>query len=130
MNNNQSHVPIERVEQDDIVYSLNKEMTANVIGCNSKNQEITIPYSIIIESNEYVVTSISEGSFNNSKIRSIKFASNSEVQIIEKEAFVDSKIAHIMIPPKLVELKEGWCKNMAYLTDININPNNPNFQIY
>ena len=49
-----------------IIYSINEEeKTAGVSGLNSESKEILIPYSIIYDTKEYVITSILNSSFKN-----------------------------------------------------------------
>lgn len=73
--------------KDDIIYLLNvKERTAAIIGCFPGIVEVFIPCSIIYNSIEYVVTTILKNSFNKSKIKSIKFANDSKVKVIEEKS--------------------------------------------
>lgn len=43
------------------------------------------------------------------QIKSIKFANDSEIQKIEKDAFYGSSIESISILSSLIELSDGWC---------------------
>ena len=84
------------IEIKKIIYSLNAEqMTASVVGLSPKSRyhiHIHIPYSINYNSDEYIITSISEYAFSYSFCGDIDFAFDSKLQIIEKNAFNESNI--------------------------------------
>lgn len=65
-------------------------------------------------------------------IKNVSFHENSELQIIEKDAFCGSKIERLEIPSGVVELKEGWCNKTKYLNDLNLfqTDKKPNFIQY
>lgn len=42
----------------------------------------------------------------------------------KKNAFWESAIENLTIPPKLIELKNDWCYNTPKLNKINVNPLN------
>lgn len=92
-----------QVTQDQLVYKLNSnDKTAEVIGIKNGKEEITIPRSIKYENQEYIIIRIGKNSFKSSyKIKSIRFHPDSEVKIIDDEAFYESKIVSISIPPSL-----------------------------
>ena len=119
------------IEVDGIEYSLNEEgKTASVIKNISATGNFYIPRSIMYEEQDYLVTSISENAFKNSKeIISIQFSSDSALRIINENAFFDSTIKSISIPSSLVELKKGWCNRTLMLTQIQIEPNNQRYSI-
>lgn len=57
------------------------------------------------------VTQICEGCFYNCfSLNSIEFASDSELEVIEKYSFHFIPIESITIPAKVKKLEEGWCK--------------------
>ena len=61
-----------KVSQNDLTYLLNEDdKTASVIGSESTQPDIIIPRCVFHGTQEYIVTSITENSFNNSKC--IKF---------------------------------------------------------
>ena len=98
--------------QDRIIYSLQEdENTASIIGHNSINDNIIIPRSIIHDTKEYIITSISDNAFNTAKMKSIQFASDSELQTIEKDAFYNSTIDNITIPSSLIKIGEKSFSN-------------------
>ena len=60
----------------------------------------------------------------------IKIPDDSKHQVIDKEAFLGSKIKSIRIPSQLIELKEGWCnytKNLTKSSKISDCPYNPRY---
>lgn len=126
MTNNEIQTKNRTISYKGILYSLNqKEKTASVIGLDSLIDNIFIPYSIKDEaSNEYVVTIISKNAFNFSKsIKTIEFATNSEICIIEKSAFFGSSIENIKIPPHLTIIDEFAFSLCFQLKNIDIPDN-------
>lgn len=120
-----------KVEYSNIVYSLDPgNFTASIIGNNSAQGDIIIPRSIIYESNEYIVKSISRLAFVSSNINSIDFSSDSEVETIEGEAFSNSFLTSISFPSSIRELKEEWCFGITRVYKIDISPQNPYFKKY
>lgn len=78
----------ETVKSNSIIYSINNEKkTASVIRAEEARDEIIIPRLINYNSSNYIVTSILENAFKDSKIKSIDFARDSEIQTIGKNAF-------------------------------------------
>lgn len=119
------------VEKDRIIYSLDEnQKISNIIGCTINENEIIIPYSITHNSTEYVVMSLAKESFAESKIKSIKFDSNSKVKSIEEKAFYLSSIEELSIPSSLIDLKKGWCLSTPKLYTILISPNNPKYSYF
>lgn len=98
-----------KVNQNYLIYLLNEDdKTASVIGSESTQPDIIIPRCVYHGTQEYIVTSISENSFNNSKcIKTLAFETGSEVQVIGKKAFYQSTIESITIPPHLTKICEG-----------------------
>ena len=113
-----------------ICYELNKfNNTATVVHSPSAKGNIFIPRSINLESVEYIVTCIYEGSFNNNyKIQSINFPIDSELSLIDEKAFTDSSLQSIFIPSSVKELREGWCDGTSRLNQIIISPNNNRYK--
>ena len=124
-----------KVAHGNFIYSINEEnKTACVILC-IPNNEIIIPHSINYENQEYIITEISESAFQYTKdIDSIKFAKNSEVQIIDNFAFfifgLDADNKKLTIPSSVKEIKEKWCENIDRLKKIKIAPNNQYYKSY
>ena len=52
-------------------------------------------------------------------LRTIEIPIDSELQIIEAFAFMDTSIESITIPSNLIELEEGCLNNTQNLTNIN-----------
>ena len=106
MNENQQEKLNKRIDQGNLVYSINlKEKTASVIDQKNFKKNIIIPRSVNYESNEYTITSISKRAFLFSQIGTVQFSPDSRIQTIEPEAFFFSTIQCISIPPSLIELK-------------------------
>lgn len=105
-----------QTEQEGLVYSIQEEeMTASVIGIKPDIIEEIIPHSIIYKSKSYIITSISEKAFNSSRVKSIQFAPDSELQTIEKKAFFKTQIENFTIPPHLTKIDESvffFCQNL------------------
>lgn len=87
------------VRQNGLITLLNEEdQTAGVIGNDSSSGDIFIPKSVKYENQEFVVKKIMRKSLNNSdSINSVQFASDSDFNIIENEAFSNSSIKSITI---------------------------------
>ncbi|KAK8875922.1 hypothetical protein M9Y10_006100 [Tritrichomonas musculus] len=115
-----------------IYFELDSEnFTAKVISSPRVSGAIFIPRSVNHRSQEYLVTTIGEGSFkDNRDITSIDFPDDSELLTIEKEAFFGTLIDTLTIPSKVKELKEGWCSFTSKLTNIKLSQDNPNFTYY
>lgn len=71
------------LKDDNFLYSVDKKSkTASISKCFNPASEVIIPYSITYNSEEYIITSIAEGVFQNSQnIKTILFQANSKVQI-------------------------------------------------
>lgn len=95
-----------KVEQDQIEYSLNKEdKTAAIIKCLKRvHEDIIIPRSVLYEGNEFIIVSINDESFYKSRIKSIKFAPDSELQTIGTRAFDKSFIESVSLPSSLKKI--------------------------
>ena len=116
-------------KQNKIIYALNKEsMTAGVIGNDLAYGNIFIPKSITYENQNFIITSINEGSFKFQKlIRSISFPADSEIRTIENESFAYSSIYSITIPSQFCKFEGEWCRRTNYFKKVKIMPNNPYF---
>lgn len=112
-----------------LVFSLNEEdQTANVLYDLRKENDILIPKSIYYQSQEFVVKSVLEESFKNSKqIDSIQFSEDSEVQSICQGSFECSNFRSLSIPSSLTQLEDGWCRSLGFLNKISISPKNKSF---
>lgn len=105
-----------------IEYSINEEkQTSTVFKAISNEKKVVIPRSIIYQSKEYIVTSISSNAFtHNFSIRTLCFADDSELQIICSNAFDNSVIEYLKIPSSVIDLNEGWCKSSNFLERVNV----------
>ena len=71
----------------------------------------TIPISIKYESDDFVIKSVNKGSFQGTTtVKSILFPTDSQVSVIEEDAFADSLIEHLVIPTSVTDLQDGWCR--------------------
>lgn len=121
--------PIKTIEVDNLKYQINDEnKTAGVAGYVKTQEEIFIPRSIIYESQEYIVTEILKRSFYRSlKLEYVKFADDSEVQIIGKKSFYQTSLQTISIPTKLKNICEKAFGKCFRLTNVEI-PDNSELQ--
>lgn len=119
-----------KVEEDGIVYLINKEeKTAGVYKTNTEEQSVIIPRSLQYEGQEYIITRIMKDSFNSpyEEITSVQFAKDSNLLIIEKEAFNKSYLEKIDIPASITTICEAAFENSMYLKETNI-PNDTHLQ--
>lgn len=94
------------LNDDDFKYSVDTNTkTASISKCLNPVSEVIIPYSITYNSEEYIITSIAEGAFQNSQnIKTILFPTNTKVQIIGKLSFAESSIENILIPSSVTKI--------------------------
>ena len=102
--------------------------TASISGSNSLSGDIIIPRSVFYSDQKYIIKIIDAEAFNKANIRSIQFSEDSELEIIKKTAFSESKIESLTIPSSVTSLEDGWCHEMKYLTKVTIVPNNKYFK--
>lgn len=108
-----------------LIFTLNNNSkTAYLIKCHTNSDIVFIPRSIKHETQEFFITNICEKSFSFSKMKSLKFDTDSKLQTIEKKAFEGSSVECISIPSTVSELKEGWCCDTRNLKKLKINPGN------
>lgn len=114
-----------KIDYDGFIFSLNEEeKTASLIGNNNTKSEIIIPYSVIYERQEFIVTNISEGAFKFSYgIKTVKFPINSKVEIIGRDAFSKSSIEQIFIPSSVTQISECSFSNCAQLKEVKFEKN-------
>lgn len=88
------------IEHCGLIYSINEDdKTASVVGHKSISNKIFIPRAVKYNSSDYLITKISESAFEESKIETVEFSSDSEIQTIEDFAFSICKNLHtIKIP--------------------------------
>ena len=112
------------IAQNNIKYSIDlKKRTAQIIRCNSESFEIHVPYSIKYESNEYIITSILGYAFQNAPAKSIQFAPNSNIKIIEVGAFSNSSIESITIPSQTTQIDDFVFIDCLQLKQIQLTNN-------
>ncbi|KAK8838471.1 beta-1,3-glucan linked protein [Tritrichomonas musculus] len=115
----------EVIKEDGLTFVLNiEEKTAILFRNLSTKSEIFIPRTINYNSTDFIVTTISEGCFSNSKnIKKIEFDSNSEVNLIDDYSFANSSLEEITIPSSVTKIGEGsfyLCnklQNVCFLND-------------
>ena len=61
-------------------------------------------------------------------MKNIIIPNDSQLQVIEKEAFRGTLIENIFIPSTLSDLQDGWCSGMSKLKNITINPENKHYK--
>lgn len=92
------------ITQKNLIFDLDEEeKTAAIVGNKYKDGDLIIPRSIMHESQEYIITSIKKGAFKYVHLHnSIQF-SDSELRIIEKEAFEKVEIdGCLTLPPHVI----------------------------
>ena len=102
---NQNH----QLKQNGIIFSINEDETAIVIGCNSRNVKIFIPSCVNSESKKYDVTSIKS-------VQNLEDSNNRET------------FQSITIPSSVTDLKEGWCSGTPKLNQVRMSPSNPRYR--
>lgn len=120
-----------QIKKDNLIYSLNEtEKTACLIGIESEisDDNLQIPSSIIYESQIYIITVIGNSSFKKSKIQTINFSPDSQLQIIDSLAFSLSQIESISIPPSVTKICQQAFSNCSKLRRVEI-PRNSQLQI-
>lgn len=117
------------INQNGLKFILDHEKKeACVVGNDNTATEICIPISIRYESEDFIVKRINKGSFQNSStVRSVLFTADSKVDAIEKDAFADSAIEQLIIPPSVIDLQSGWCRHTPKLVKITIMPGNERY---
>lgn len=98
------------------------DKTAKITGLktNKNSDFIFIPRTITNNEHEYIITEISEGSFEGSKsLNTVFIAPESEVKIIGKNSFTGSSLNKIIISPKVIEIGENAFLNCQKLLFVN-----------
>ncbi|KAK8838938.1 hypothetical protein M9Y10_032397 [Tritrichomonas musculus] len=116
------------IEVNGIYYSIDMENKTAVLsraGANSPSSPkiIIIPRSISYQSKEYVITRILNSSFQFRSIRTVQFAPDSAIEVIEVAAFSRSSIETISIPPHLTEIGNFAFSDCQNLKEVKIPPN-------
>lgn len=117
---------------NDIQYTINKDSkTAKVVHRIKNMVTVTIPKSITVNSEELIITEITENSSSiSSSVRNFNFVPDSKVRLIGRSVFSGSKLQSLSIPSSVEELQDGWYFGLDDLTEIKIGAKNKNFMIY
>lgn len=117
------------LKQENLSIKINESnSTADIVYSPKSRNFVVIQRSIIYQSNDYVIKTITENSFkDNRKIKSIEFSDDSELQTIQNSAFSGSSLKFLSIPATVTNLEEGWCIGAAHLIEITLSPLNNNF---
>ena len=118
-----------RIIRNGICYELddNKHIAKIIYSPDAKGN-IMIPQSVQYLNHEYKIKVICNGAFkNNTSIKSISFAPDSEINIIERYAFAYSSLEKISIPSSLEKLEGGWNYCSSKKTQITLSQFNRNF---
>lgn len=109
-------------KENKFIFLLNcNDKSASEIGNDSANGDVIIPKSINYNNHEYSIISTASNAFKGSKdIISIYFHHDSEIQSIDKDAFVESSFQSIAIPESISDLKEGWCHGTPKLINVHL----------
>lgn len=96
----------QKEKQKCIKYLINKsEKEASISKCSSSSiKEIKIPLYIHHKSRKYTITGINHGAFMCLKIKSIKFPSNSKIQLIDNYSLCGTSIESITIPTHVTKI--------------------------
>lgn len=91
-----------------------------LVFCARNVKEATIPNTIKV---------IDSYSFDNcNELHHLEIPDDSELQTVGGFAFSCTSIEKFTIPPKLSNLKNGWCGWALKLNHIDVSPKNPNFR--
>lgn len=104
---NSIKIPRKIIIQDDkLIYEVdNEEQTASIQSNKNSNSDILIPESIKINSQDYIITNILEGSFSYlMNTISIHFSNNSKLKFIHQYSFAYSSFESIIIPQTVLEI--------------------------
>ncbi|KAK8865151.1 hypothetical protein M9Y10_010685 [Tritrichomonas musculus] len=117
--------PYKKIKLGSLIYLVNeKEQTAGICDNDLISGDVLIPRSINYETQEFIITSILKGAFKDSdQIKLVQFPSDSELQIIEKEAFTNSSIEKIIFPSSVTKICENSFYQCENLSRIEFPPN-------
>lgn len=96
-----------------------KENTAEITRYGANEDDIVIPSTIVHESKNYLVTSISPSAFFMQPLVSVRFASDSKLRIIGEESFSRTSIESITFPTSLNKISPFAFSNCEKLREIN-----------
>lgn len=122
---------MEIYEREGLNFQLNPEdLTASIVESPNAFGSVVIPHHFRFQRQNYMVTAIKSNAFYQNTIDSIKFAKNSEVTTFEDEAFQNSSIKMLQIPPKLRVIENRCFFLLKDLTEIDVSPKNNLFSFY
>lgn len=107
-----------------------KNHVASVIKSPKAVGSVFIPRLIQHNGNDYKIISIDNEAFSSNKIESITFPQDSEVESFKKDAFQQTSIKKLQIPPKLKTIEPGCFFLVTDLVEIEVSPTNKNFQYF
>lgn len=114
-----------------INFQLNPEdLTASIVESPKATGIVIIPRYFRYQKKNYTVTTIKSNAFYQNTIESITFADNSEVTTFEEEAFENSTIKKLQIPPKLNEIENRTFFLLKGLIEFDVSPKNHLFSYY
>ena len=102
------------------------DYTAVIIESPKVSGDLFIPGSIT-KSKEYIITSIEQNAFTESRLQSIQFDENSQLKHIGSYAFYLSSIKSLSISAKVDQIDDGFAFLALKLTKILISPKNDNY---
>lgn len=107
---------------DGLSYGLNTtDLTAKIIKSPKAKGDIFISRSIFYDSNEYIIVGIDQESFHlNMDIHTVEFSEDSNISLIDKEAFSGSSIKSISFPISVKQICENSFSNCTRLKSVYI----------
>lgn len=102
--------------------------TAEVVNMQNATGEFVVPTNIIYNNEQYKITNICDHAFQNSRITTLTFWEDSQLERIGNYVFEGSTIQTLFIPSKLKKLGKNWCAGAEKLSLINPNQLNPYFK--
>lgn len=122
---------METLEREGLNFQLNPEdLTASIIESPNASGSIVIPHHLRYHKQNYIITNIRSNAFYQNTIDTLRFAKNSEVTTFEDEAFQNSSISFLQIPPKLKVIESRSFFLLKNLTMFDVSPKNTLFSFY
>lgn len=98
---------------------IKSNLTATIVRSPDAEGDVFIPRSVKHKFKQYAITRIDDEAFyQNTKIVSLSFANDSELESIGKEAFYDSSLKRLSIPASLKTLDPDWCRSTRKLEEV------------
>lgn len=117
-------------EKDGVSFQLNVDnLTAYVVDSPNASGYIVIPRHFRFQKKNFIVTTIKSNAFYENTIDCITFSNNSEVVTFEDEAFQNSSIKKLQIPPKLKVIQYKSFFMLKNLIEFDVSPKNDLFFI-